>query len=223
MHRYGDGSSWHDSGQAFDLSDSNLENNADLRHQLADYARTIGLNPLDEYETPDDPATGTHWGDNNVHFTDNGTPLPELPAQPAAPVQPTVSQESVTIPQTPQIQTIEQTAAEMNATDLLKILLAIATYESGDQKNVATIGSNTYNSSSGAAGMFQILPGQDYLGEDGQRHYIPDDYADNDKQNTIAAIDLLRGYIREQNGDVWGGVKHYGENTEEYVNAVGAI
>ena len=223
MHRYGDGSSWHDSGQAFDLSDSNLENNADLRHQLADYARTIGLNPLDEYETPDDPATGTHWGDNNVHFTDNGTPLPELPAQPAAPVQPTVSQESVTIPQTPQIQTIEQTAAEMNATDLLKILLAIATYESGDQKNVATIGSNTYNSSSGAAGMFQILPGQDYLGEDGQRHYIPDDYADNDKQNTIAAIDLLRGKIREQNGDVWAGVKHYGENTDEYVNGVRAI
>lgn len=223
MHRYGDRSSWHDSGQAFDLSDSNLENNADLRHQLADYARTIGLNPLDEYETPDDPATGTHWGDNNVHFTDNGTPLPELPAQPAAPVQPTVSQESVTIPQTPQIQTIEQTAAEMNATDLLKILLAIATYESGDQKNVATIGSNTYNSSSGAAGMFQILPGQDYLGEDGQRHYIPDDYADNDKQNTIAAIDLLRGKIREQNGDVWAGVKHYGENTDEYVNGVRAI
>lgn len=223
MHRYGNGSSWHDSGQAFDLSDSNLENNADLRHQLADYARTIGLNPLDEYETPDDPVTGTHWGDNNVHFTDNGSPLPELQTQPAAPIQPTVSQESVTIPQTPQIQTIEQVATEMNATDLLKLLLAIATYESGDQKNIATIGSNTYNPTSGASGMFQILPGQDYLGEDGQRHSIPDDYAANDRQNTIAAIDLLRGKIREQNGDVWEGVKHYGENTDEYVNGVRAI
>lgn len=223
MHRYGDGSSWHDSGQAFDLSDSNLENNADLRHQLADYARTIGLNPLDEYETPDDPVTGTHWGDNNVHFTDNGSPLPELPTQPAAPIQPTVSQESVTIPQTPQIQTIEQVATEMNATDLLKLLLAIATYESGDQKNISTIGSNTYNSTSGASGIFQILPGQDYLGEDGQRHSIPDDYASNDRQNTIAAIGLLRGKIREQNGDVWEGVKHYGENTDEYVNGVRAI
>lgn len=223
MHRYGNGSSWHDSGQAFDLSDSNLENNADLRHQLADYARTIGLNPLDEYETPDDPVTGTHWGDNNVHFTDNGSPLPELPTQPAAPIQPTVSQESVTIPQTPQIQTIEQVATEMNATDLLKLLLAIATYESGDQKNISTIGSNTYNSTSGASGIFQILPGQDYLGEDGQRHSIPDDYASNDRQNTIAAIGLLRGKIREQNGDVWEGVKHYGENTDEYVNGVRAI
>lgn len=223
MHRYGDGSSWHDSGQAFDLSDSNLENNADLRHQLADYAQTIGLNPLDEYETPDDPVTGTHWGDNNVHFTDNGSPLPELPTQPAAPIQPTVSQESVTIPQTPQIQAIEQVATEMNATDLLKLLLAIATYESGDQKNISTIGSNTYNSTSGASGIFQILPGQDYLGEDGQRHSIPDDYASNDRQNTIAAIGLLRGKIREQNGDVWEGVKHYGENTDEYVNGVRAI
>lgn len=81
----------------------------------------------------------------------------------------------------------------MNATDLLKLLLAIATYESGDQKNISTIGSNTYNSTSGASGMFQILPGQDYLGEDGQRHSIPDNYAANDRQNTIAAIDLLRG------------------------------
>lgn len=223
MNRPWDTNSWHGSGQAFDLSDSNLKNNADLRHQLAAYARTIGLNPLDEYETPDDPVTGKHWGDNNVHFTDNGSPLPELPTQPTAPVQPTVSQESVTIPQTPQIQTIEQVATEMNATDLLKLLLAIATYESGDQKNISTIGSNTYNSTSGASGMFQILPGQDYLGEDGQRHSIPDNYAANDRQNTIAAIDLLRGKIREQNGDIWEGVKHYGENTDEYVNGVRAI
>lgn len=149
--------------------------------------------------------------------------MAQLFPQSAAVVQPTVSQESVTIPQTPAIQTIEDVAQEMNATDLLKVLLSIATYESGDQRDITTIGANTYNPASGASGIFQILAGQDYLGDDGMRHSLPDDYAANDRQNTIAAIDLLRGKIREAGGDVWEGVKHYGENTEEYVNGVRAI
>lgn len=149
--------------------------------------------------------------------------FPQQAGSSSSVVMPTISQNSVSIPQTPSIQTIEEVSQEMNASDLLKILLAIATYESGDQKNISTIGSNTYNPASGASGIFQILPGQDYLGDDGQRHAIPDDYADTDRQNTIAAIDLLRGKIREANGDIWEGVKHYGENTEEYVAGVRSI
>lgn len=70
MHRYGNGNSDHDSGHAFDLSDSNLENNPELRQKLMDYARTVGLNPLDEY----DPAN-YQWGKYNVHFSDHGVPI----------------------------------------------------------------------------------------------------------------------------------------------------
>lgn len=226
MHRYGNGNSWHDSGQAFDLSDDNLENNPDLRHQLEAYGRQIGLVPLDEYETQYGP-NGEYYGSYNVHFSDHGDAIPggfapQQTAQPAASVQPTITQDSVTIPQTDVIQTIEEVAQEMNF-PYLKLLLALGTYESGDQHNVATIGSNNYNPSSGAAGPFQIIPGQDYLGEDGERHAIPDDYASSVRQNTIAAIDMFMGKLRENNGDIWAAVKHYGEGTDEYVAGVRAI
>lgn len=226
MHRYGNGDSWHDSGQAFDLSDNNLANNPDLRHQLEEYGRQIGLVPLDEYETQYGP-NGEYYGSDNVHFSDHGDAIPggfapQQTAQPAAPVQPTITQDSVVIPQTDIIQTIEEVAQEMNF-PYLKLLLALGTYESGDQHNVATIGSNNYNPSSGAAGPFQILPGQDYLGEDGERHAIPDDYASSVRQNTIAAIDMFMGKLRENNGDIWEAVKHYGEGTDEYVAGVRAI
>lgn len=226
MHRYGNSNSWHYSGQAFDLSDDNLENNPDLRHQLEAYGRQIGLVPLDEYETQYGP-NGEHYGSYNVHFSDHGDAIPggfalQQTAQPAAPVQPTITQDSVTIPQTDVIQTIEEVAQEMNF-PYLKLLLALGTYESGDQHNVATIGSNNYNPSSGAAGPFQIIPGQDYLGEDGERHAIPDDYASSVRQNTIAAIDMFMGKLRENNGDIWAAVKHYGEGTDEYVAGVRAI
>lgn len=226
MHRYGNGDSWHDSGQAFDLSDNNLANNPDLRHQLEEYGRQIGLVPLDEYETQYGP-NGEYYGSDNVHFSDHGDAIPggfapQQTAQPAAPVQPTITQDSVVIPQTDIIQTIEEVAQEMNF-PYLKLLLALGTYESGDQHNVATIGSNNYNPSSGAAGPFQILPGQDYLGEDGERHAIPDDYASSVRQNTIAAIDMFMGKLRENNGDIWEAVKRYGEGTDEYVAGVRAI
>ena len=227
MHRYGNGDSWHDSGQAFDLSDNNLANSPDLRHQLEEYGRQIGLVPLDEYETQYDPQTGRYYGENNVHFSDHGDAIqggyaPQQPAQQTAPVQPNITQDSVVIPQTETIQTIEQVAQEMNF-PYLKLLLALGTYESGDQHNVATIGTNNYNAQSGAAGPFQILPGQDYLGDDGERHAIPDDYADSVRQNTIAAIDMFMGKLRENNGDIWEAVKHYGEGTDSYVAGVRAI
>lgn len=226
MHRYGNGNSWHDSGQAFDLSDDNLENNPDLRHQLEAYGRQIGLVPLDEYETQYGP-NGEYYGSYNVHFSDHGDAIPggfapQQTAQPAAPVQPTITQDSVTIPQTDVIQTIEEVAQEMNF-PYLKLLLALGTYESGDQHNVATLGSNNYNPSSGAAGPFQIIPGKDYLGEDGERHAIPDDYASSVRQNTIAAIDMFMGKLRENNGNIWEAVKHYGEGTDSYVAGVRAI
>lgn len=227
MHRYGNGDSWHDSGQAFDLSDNNLANNPDLRHQLEEYGRQIGLVPLDEYETQYDPQTGRYYGENNVHFSDHGDAIPggyapQQPAQQTAPVQPNITQDSVVIPQTETIQTIEQVAQEMNF-PYLKLLLALGTYESGDQHNAATIGTNNYNAQSGAAGPFQILPGQDYLGDDGERHTIPDDYADSVRQNTIAAIDMFMGKLRENNGNIWEAVKHYGEGTDSYVAGVRAI
>ncbi len=39
----------------------------------------------------------------------------------------------------------------------------------------------------------------------------------------IAAIDMFMGKLRENNGDIWAAVKHYGEGTDEYVAGVRAI
>lgn len=70
MKRNGDGSSWHDSGQAFDTADDNLEGNADARAWLINKGAELGLVALDEYEHPSAHATGGH-----IHFSDHGDPL----------------------------------------------------------------------------------------------------------------------------------------------------
>lgn len=71
MKRNGDGSSWHDSGQAFDTADDNLENNKEARDWLISEGEKLGLTPLDEYENPSAHATGGH-----IHFSDHGDPIP---------------------------------------------------------------------------------------------------------------------------------------------------
>lgn len=71
MKRNGDGSSWHDSGQAFDTADDNLENNKEAREWLVSEGEKLGLTPLDEYENPSAHATGGH-----IHFSDHGDPIP---------------------------------------------------------------------------------------------------------------------------------------------------
>lgn len=72
MKRNGDGSSWHDSGQAFDTADDNLENNKEARDWLISEGEKLGLTPLDEYENPSAHATGGH-----IHFSDHGEPIPD--------------------------------------------------------------------------------------------------------------------------------------------------
>ena len=72
MKRNGDGSSWHDSGQAFDTADDNLENNKEARDWLISEGEKLGLTPLDEYEHPSAKATGGH-----IHFSDHGEPIPD--------------------------------------------------------------------------------------------------------------------------------------------------
>lgn len=72
MKRNGDGSSWHDSGQAFDTADDNLANNKEARDWLVSEGQKLGLTPLDEYENPSAHATGGH-----IHFSDHGDPIPE--------------------------------------------------------------------------------------------------------------------------------------------------
>lgn len=72
MKRNGDGSSWHDSGQAFDTADDNLENNKEARDWLISEGEKLGLTPLDEYEHPSAGATGGH-----IHFSDHGEPIPD--------------------------------------------------------------------------------------------------------------------------------------------------
>lgn len=71
MKRNGDGSSWHDSGQAFDTADDNLANNKEARDWLVSEGEKLGLTPLDEYENPSAHATGGH-----IHFSDHGDPIP---------------------------------------------------------------------------------------------------------------------------------------------------
>lgn len=78
MKRNGDGNSWHDSGQAFDTADDNLENNKEARDWLVSEGEKLGLTPLDEYENPSAHATGGH-----IHFSDHGDPIPEGATQSA--------------------------------------------------------------------------------------------------------------------------------------------
>lgn len=70
MKRDGDGSSWHDSGQAFDTADDVLEKDPEARKWLIEQAKKYGLYALDEYENPSPNATGGH-----IHFSDHGEPL----------------------------------------------------------------------------------------------------------------------------------------------------
>lgn len=66
MKRNGDGSSWHDSGQAVDLAGGILETNPEARQWLMDNGPKYGLTGLDEYANPSEHATGGH-----IHFSDH--------------------------------------------------------------------------------------------------------------------------------------------------------
>lgn len=70
MRRHGDGSSWHDSGQAFDVAGGILETNPEERAWAVNQAAKYGLVPLDEYANPSPHATGGH-----LHFSDHGDAL----------------------------------------------------------------------------------------------------------------------------------------------------
>ena len=66
--REGDGSSWHDSGNAFDIVDDLMESDAAVRQAVLAKAQELGLAGLDEYENPSAQATGGH-----LHFSDHGS------------------------------------------------------------------------------------------------------------------------------------------------------
>lgn len=67
MKRNGDGSSWHDSGQAFDIAGGGLETNENgEREWLIQRGQALGLTPLDEYAHPSEHATGGH-----IHFSNH--------------------------------------------------------------------------------------------------------------------------------------------------------
>lgn len=66
--REGDGSSWHDSGNAFDIVDDLMESDAAVRQAVLAKAQELGLAGLDEYENPSANATGGH-----LHFSDHGS------------------------------------------------------------------------------------------------------------------------------------------------------
>ena len=73
MKRFGDGSSWHDYGEAFDVVSSVLEQDIDFRNKFIKESEQLGLTPLDEYASPSANATGRH-----LHFSnrdDNATGL----------------------------------------------------------------------------------------------------------------------------------------------------
>lgn len=70
MKRDGDGSSWHDSGQAVDIVNDTLENDPEARSWLVAQGQKYGLAALDEYSNPSANATGGH-----IHFSDHGEAL----------------------------------------------------------------------------------------------------------------------------------------------------
>ena len=67
MTRHWGTNSDHETGSAFDVADDGLANDAERRQWIAEKARQLGLNPLDEYENPSSGATGGH-----MHFSDKG-------------------------------------------------------------------------------------------------------------------------------------------------------
>ena len=71
MKRNGDGSSWHDSGQAIDIANDLLANDPQARAWLIEQGKKYGLTALDEYTNPSANATGGH-----IHFSDHGEPIP---------------------------------------------------------------------------------------------------------------------------------------------------
>lgn len=67
MTRHWGTNSDHETGSAFDVADDGLANDGERRQWIAEKARQLGLNPLDEYENPSSGATGGH-----MHFSDKG-------------------------------------------------------------------------------------------------------------------------------------------------------
>lgn len=204
MHRYGDGSSWHDSGQAFDLSDNNLANSQALRQQLMEYAKTIGLNPLDEYN-----PENAQYGESNLHFTDNGTALSlaQTDKNPLA----GLSEE---------VQSIIAAARTENFQDI-KLAIAVAMRETGGD-TVSGIHNDVTNEQSGARGMFQVMPGQDISDGNGGRIDIDKQYtelATDTLQNAMAGIAILKDKI-DAAGDIWQGVSNYAGGDAAYVEQV---
>lgn len=101
MRRHGDGSSWHDSGQAFDVAGGPIETNPEARAWAVNQAEKYGLVPLDEYANPSPHATGGH-----LHFSDHGDELTnnyggssEEEQRQQEQVQPQQTQSGITMPQ----------------------------------------------------------------------------------------------------------------------------
>lgn len=76
MKRNGDGSSWHDSGQAIDVANDLLASAPEARAWLIKQGEKYGLTSLDEYTNPSANATGGH-----IHFSDHGEPIPGVSTQ----------------------------------------------------------------------------------------------------------------------------------------------
>ncbi|WP_196603297.1 transglycosylase SLT domain-containing protein [Pectinatus haikarae] len=133
-----------------------------------------------------------------------------------------ISQSQAAIPQTDAVGTITEAAKELGF-DNIPLLIALAMRESGGD-DVNNINEDAYNPNSDARGMFQITPGQDVANNDGSRSNISDLYPAYDTdplENAKAAITILQDKIN-QYGDIWEGVKHYGEGTDEYEGQVQA-
>ena len=76
MKRNGNGSSWHDSGQAIDVANDLLASDPEARAWLIKQGEKYGLTSLDEYTNPSANATGGH-----IHFSDHGEPIPGVSTQ----------------------------------------------------------------------------------------------------------------------------------------------
>lgn len=86
MKRNGDGSSWHDSGQAIDIANDLLANDPQARAWLIEQGKKYGLTALDEYTNPSANATGGH-----IHFSDHGEPIPGVNSGNNAPTKNSVA------------------------------------------------------------------------------------------------------------------------------------
>jgi hypothetical protein len=201
------GNSWHYQGLGADIAWSELNWNSPALHELAAYAKSIGIQ-----EVIDDPhGTGPHLHLGNPDEAAQSSSTSPVAGEQAAVSDQIQSNQTQLLAQTDEVKAIIKAAQETNSD--ASLMLAIAMRETGgDTLNGINMDPN--------GGMMQITE------QSASDYGINDLYSNwrtDMEQNALAGISILNRKIAEQGGDVWAGVKAYngsGPAADEYLSKV---